>query len=286
MIRTQQAHLYVAAMTHQGMTGKNNEDNFGVTAFRLSESNPTPVLFAIVADGIGGHKSGEVAAEMAIEIITDEVARSNGAHPLSTFQKGFYKASESIYARAEQDGGDHRGMGATCACVMVVGERLYIAWAGDSRIYLARGEQILRLTTDHSWVQEAMDKGILDPQMADKHPNQHVIRRYLGSPTPAEPDLRLRLKPGESDAQMRANQGLTLEPGDRLLICTDGLTDLVKDNEINAYLQTRDLNAAARNLIDLANARGGHDNITVVLMRVPEGVTTGPLRWPGWIRQG
>ncbi len=286
MIRTSQAHLYVAAKTHAGMSGKNNEDNFGVTAFRMSESNPTPVLFAIVADGIGGHQSGEVAAEMAIEIIANEVAQSSGTHPLSTFQKAFHKASEAIFLRAEESHGKHKGMGATCACAMVVGERLYIAWAGDSRIYLARGEQLLRLTTDHSWVQEAMDKGILDPEMADKHPNQHVIRRYLGSPTPAEPDLRLRLKAGESDAQMRANQGLLLQPGDRVLMCTDGLTDLVKDNEINAYLQTRDINAAVENLIDLANARGGHDNITVVLMRVPEGITTGPLRWPGWLRKG
>lgn len=286
MIRTDQAHLYVAALTHEGMTGKNNEDNFGVTAFRLNAGNPTPVVFAVVADGIGGHRSGEVAAEMTIEIIANEVAQSTSSNPLPTFQKAFYKASEAIYARAQAEGGDNKGMGATCACLMVVGDRLYIAWAGDSRIYLARGEQLLRLTTDHSWIQEALDKGILDPEMADKHPNQHVIRRYLGAPTPTEPDLRLRLKPGETNAQMRANQGVTLNPGDRLLMCTDGLTDLVKDNEINAYLQTRDLHAAANNLINLANSRGGHDNITVVLMRVPEGLTTGPLRWMGWVKTG
>jgi protein phosphatase len=279
MIRTQQAHLHVAALSHEGMSGKNNEDNYAVSSFVLAPNNPTPVVFAVVADGIGGHRYGEVAAEMVVNIISDEVSRSNGGNPIAIFQKAFYTASETIFARSEREP-EREGMGATCACVLVVGEKLYCAWAGDSRIYLARSAtELRRLTKDHTWVQEAVDKGILEPAQMALHPNAHVIRRYLGSPEPPEPDLRLRLNPGETDEQARANQGLSLRSGDKLLLCSDGLTDLVTDEEILAHLQTRDLRAAAQKLVNLANERGGHDNITIVLLGVPR-KTSG---WLGWL---
>ncbi len=278
MIRTERAHLYLAAQSDPGLSGKNNEDNFAVSAYSLSQSNPTPSVFAIVSDGIGGHRSGEVASEMTVNLISQIVAQSDGGHPLAVFQQGFYAVSEKIVEQAEQDA-SQRGMGATAACVWVIDKQLYIAYAGDSRIYLIRGKRIQQLSRDHTWVQEALDKGILSKAAIKSHPNLHVIRRYIGSSEPPEPDLRLYLRAGESDQEAKANQGMVLTPGDVVLVCTDGLTDLVNDNEIAAALQGRTLKQTAKALIDLANQRGGHDNITVLLLGMPGWA---PSQAPGW----
>jgi protein phosphatase len=119
-------------------------------------------------------------------------------------------------------------------------------------------------------VQEAIEKGILTPELAREHPNVHVIRRYLGSPEPPEPDFRLKFFDGEGDLQAEENQGVQLLPDDVLLLCSDGLTDLVWNDEILETVRTRDnIKEASRALIDLANSRGGHDNITVVLVSAP-----------------
>jgi protein phosphatase len=152
----------------------------------------------------------------------------------------------------------------------VIGDRLYLASMGDSRIYLRRGDSISQLTIDHTWVQEAIESGILTPDQARSHPNAHLIRRFLGSKQPAIPDFRLHLRPGESDQQAVANQGMRLEPGDSLLLCSDGLTDLVSDDEINAALGNQPLQKALDGLIELANKRGGHDNITIIGIQIPE----------------
>jgi protein phosphatase len=279
MIRTDRAHLYVAAQTHPGMSGKNNEDNFAVSAHIISNSNPTPSLFAIVSDGIGGHRAGEVASEMAVNIISEVVEKREGGHPLAVFQNSFYKASESIFQQAEDDS-TRKGMGATAACAWVLGQQLYIAYVGDSRIYLLRGKRIQQLSHDHTWVQDALEKGILDKNGVKSHPNLHVIRRYLGSNEPAEPDLRLFLQPGESDKHAKDNQGTVLNPGDVILLCSDGLTDLVSDSEILNMLPGRKLKEVVQALIDLACERGGHDNITVILLGVP----WDPAKInPGWV---
>lgn len=268
MIRTERAHLYLAAESDPGLSGKNNEDNFAVSAYQLSPSNPTPSVFAILSDGIGGHRSGEVASEMTVNLISEIVSQSDGGNPLAVFQQGFYAVSEAIVKQAELDA-SRKGMGATAACVWIIDRQLYIAYAGDSRIYLIRGKNIQKLSRDHTWVQEALDKGILDKAAIKSHPNLHVIRRYIGSSEPPEPDLRLYLEAGESDQRARANQGKTLNPGDVVLMCTDGLTDLVNDSEILNTLEGRTLKQTTKTLIALANQRGGHDNITVILLGIP-----------------
>ena len=268
MIRTERAHLNVVALTDPGLSGKENEDRYAVTSYRLAEGNPTPSVFAIVADGIGGHKAGEQAAEIAVNIISHAVSQSDGLEPLNTLEIAVTAASEAIARRSEDDT-QHLGMGTTCACAWVIDRRLYTVSVGDSRIYLLRGKVIRQLTTDHTWIQEAIDKGILKADQTRDHPNLHVIRRYLGSPQPPKPDIRLRLRGDESDTQAEANQGLLLKPGDKLLLCTDGLTDLVTNEEIMGLVRGMELEAATQTMIDLANARGSPDNITVVLFSVP-----------------
>jgi len=279
MIRSNRAHLYVGALSHPGQSGKNNEDNFAVMAYTLSQYNPVPVVFAVVSDGIGGHRAGEVASEMAVNLICRAVDAVNGGSPLGVFQQSFYDASEEIFRQAELDA-TRKGMGATAACAWVLGDVLYIAYAGDSRIYLLRQNEIRQLSRDHTWVQEALEKGILEHSQIQTHPNLHVIRRYLGASEPPEPDLRLFLTPNDSDSKAKANQGFLLEPGDVILLCTDGLTDLVGNAEIHQSLKGRTLQQAAQTLVDLANARGGHDNITVVLLGVPFDSKIQP---PGWL---
>lgn len=269
MIRTDRAHLNIAALSHPGMTGKNNEDRYAVTSYQLSESDATPVLFAVVADGIGGHRAGEVAAELAVDHISQAIAESDARRPKKVLEKAIQEASEAIADHASTTP-DKNGMGATCACIWVIGDKLFTASVGDSRIYLLRGGRIQQLTTDHTWIQEAIDKNIITPDQARDHPNVHVIRRYLGSPQPPEVDFRLRLYDSEADALAEGNQGMQILPGDTLLICSDGLTDLVWNDEIAEIIRSRGtLKNAAQALVETANHRGGHDNTTVVLISAP-----------------
>lgn len=269
MIRTTLAHLHVAALSHPGKSGKKNEDRYSVSSFLVSKEDARPSVFAVVSDGIGGHRAGEVAAELAVNYINMAVAESNAKKPLRILENAIHDASQAIASHSASN--NHtEGMGATCACVWIIENKLYIACVGDSRIYLLRGKYIQQLSTDHTWVQEAYEKGIISAEQMRDHPNVHVIRRHLGGVKLPEVDFRLRLDNRETDEEAVENQGFALEPGDTILICTDGLTDLVWDDEIQKTIRAhRDLKSAAEALVNLANERGGHDNITVVLLAMP-----------------
>jgi len=251
------------------MTGKNNEDRYAVASFVLDAEDKMPVLFAVLADGIGGHRGGEVAAELAVNHIMQVVAKSDGKQTRHTIETAVSEASEAIAAHSATND-DLKGMGSTCATAWVIGDKLYTGYVGDSRIYLMRSGRIQQLTIDHTWVQEAIEKGILTPELAREHPNVHVIRRYLGSPVPPDPDFRLKWFDGEGDQHAESNQGVQLLPNDVVLLCSDGLTDLVWNDEILEIVRSKpNLKEATRALIELANSRGGHDNITIILVAVP-----------------
>lgn len=284
MIRTTLAHLHIAALSHPGRSGKNNEDRYAVSSFQLSKDDPRPSIFAVVADGIGGHRAGEVAAELAVNYISMHVAESNARKPIKIMENAIHDASQAIAAHSAGKEEEH-GMGATCACVWIIENKLYIAYVGDSRIYLLRGKFIQQLSTDHTWVQEAYEKGIITAEQIRDHPNVHVIRRHLGGIRLPEVDFRLRLDNADTDEEALNNQGFHLQPGDTILICTDGLTDLVWDDEIqNLVRSKRDLKAAAEALVSLANERGGHDNISVVLLAMPRVEETLPKKSIlGWL---
>ena len=270
MIRTQRAHVHVAALSHPGMTGKNNEDRFAVLSHALGKEDPTPSLFAVLSDGIGGHRSGEVAAELAVNHISEVISNSNGRDPLAILEEAIHTASDAIAHHSASDD-EHHGMGATCACVWVIADKFYIAFVGDSRIYLLRGGKIQQLTTDHTWVQEAVEKQIIKPEDVRNHPNVHVIRRYLGSLKLPEVDFRLKLHDSDNAVQAQKNQGMALQPEDIILVCSDGLTDMVWADEIQAtLLESKNPKTAVQALVAQANERGGHDNITVIVMTVPK----------------
>ena len=278
MITLDHTHLHIAAATHPGMRGKANEDRYSISAYRFTSDDHPPSVLALLADGIGGHRAGEVAAQLAVENINKYVAESQSNQPTQVLQQAFNYTNQIILNHSKDDP-MLIGMGTTCVCAWVIGDQLYATSVGDSRLYLQRGAKLVCLTTDHTWIQEALAQGTLMPDQVKGHPNVHIIRRFLGSKNAIIPDMRLRLNPFESDTQAEANQGLHLLPGDRLLLCSDGLTDLVQDREILDILRTRQLESSPARLIDLANQRGGHDNITVVAMEVPQPAhITRPLR--------
>ena len=268
MNRSQHSHLNVAAMSHAGMSGKNNEDRYTISSYTGVDEKP--VLFAVISDGIGGHRAGEVAAELAVNYILEKISESDGKNPVEIMEFAIHIASQAIASRSASQA-DQFGMGATCACIWVEGDKLYTAYIGDTRIYLIRDGKIQRLTVDHTWVQEAIEKGIITPDQARYHPNVHVIRRHLGSVELPDVDFRLKLSLEDDDEQARKNQGAHLKTGDVLLMCSDGLTDMVWDDEILRLVTTRNaLKSAAEDLVERANERGGHDNITVILIGVPK----------------
>lgn len=284
MIRTTLAHLHIAALSHPGRSGKNNEDRYAVSSFQLGKDDPRPAIFAVVADGIGGHRAGEVAAELAVNYISMHVAESNARKPIKILENAIHDASQAIATHSAGKEEEH-GMGATCACVWIIENRLHIGYVGDSRIYLLRGKFVQQLTVDHTWVQEAYEKGIITAEQMRDHPNVHVIRRHLGGIRLPEVDFRLRLDNTDTDEEALNNQGFHLQPGDTILICTDGLTDLVWDDEIQKTIRSkRDMKSAAEALVALANERGGHDNISVVLLAMPRVEETLPKKGLfGWL---
>lgn len=269
MIQTETAHFDTETASHPGMTRKQNEDRFEVSHFWVGSKARRPSVLAVLCDGIGGHRAGEVAAEIGVRTITESVAEGDPQHPIKTLEAAVNCANQAIY-QASQSTQGRFGMGTTCACAWVIDGRLYTVNLGDSRIYLLREDHIIQMTTDHTWVQEALDAGLLIDADQSDHPNAHVIRRYLGSEKPPEPDFRLWFFEGEGDEEALANQGLALQLDDILLLCSDGLTDLVTDEEIQEVVQSLPLGEAPDRLISMANSRGGHDNTTVILLRIPE----------------
>ncbi len=267
MIPVEKAHLGVAAATDPGMKGKNNEDQFAVTAYKLSNRDPKPVMFAIVADGIGGHRAGEVASDIAVEMICEAVASSDGSQPLEIMQAAIIQASQAIYAQGSQNT-NQIGMGTTCVCAWIIDDRLYVTHVGNSRIYLLRQNKLIQLNVDHTWVKEAVDAGALTVDQARGHPNANIIRRYLGASSIPEVDRRIRTD--RSNHYREDHQGFRLRSGDRLLLCSDGLNDMVEDQRIAEELNHDELEKSAAGLIAAANKNGGKDNITVVILEVPK----------------
>jgi serine/threonine protein phosphatase PrpC len=280
LIRADEGHLAFAAASHPGETGKNNEDRYAVASFRIDTSGKSSMV-ALVADGIGGHQAGEVASRLAVDTAMQSLATSSALDPVRQLRAAVVEAGRAV-SRAAQEAAEREGMGSTLAAVWVIGDRLYTATVGDSRIYWLRRGHLHQVSTDHTWVQEAIDHGIITPDEARSHPNVHVLRRHLGGQQVPEPDLRLRLDPEESEGRSLANQGARLSAHDQILLCSDGLTDLVENHEIRSALLEKAPQEAVAALVDLARQRGGHDNITVVVLAVPPEAVRG--RRGGWGR--
>ncbi len=207
-----------------------------------------PPLF-VVADGLGGHEAGEVASAIAVETLRDHAPRRPDAKALARA----VKAANREVIRAAREGYGKAGMGTTMTAAIVEGSHIVLAHVGDSRAYLLHAGALQQLTDDHSMVADMIRRGQLTEAEARYHPNRSVITRALGT------DPNMVADTYEVDA----------ESGDRLLLCSDGLTGMLEDAAIAEMLGAyRDTNIAARALIDAANDAGGHDNISVVIVDI------------------
>ncbi len=271
MIQGQHPHLHISALSHPGEKRKRNEDNYRILAYQ-QKRNSMPIVLAVLADGIGGHQAGEVASKLTVETTIEKLSGEELNDPIQQLRSAVHHVG-SLVVKTSLESSEYYGMGSTVAIAWVIDNKLYTAHVGDSRIYLLRNGQIHQISTDHTWIQDAIAHEVIRPEDAHNHPRAHILQRAIGSPEPPEADLRLRLSEHESDQQSESNQGLKLVRGDQLLLCSDGLTDLVNDKEIQSALQSQHPQEAVQALVALARARGGHDNITVIILAVPE-------KWP------
>jgi len=258
-------------VTDVGRVRTNNEDSF-----RILE----PLNLFILSDGMGGEAHGEVASALAVETIANYCADpkedsgvtlhaasvDNWSENTKRLRNAVYQANFKIYESAQKNA-EQRGMGATLTSAWVNGSKLSIAHVGDSRAYLLRGGALQQLTSDHSLVAEQVRRGILTRQQAEESEMQSVLLRALGAHAEVEVDV------DETE----------IIPRDVLLLCSDGLTRMVTEPEIAGTLQAEtDPASAAQKLVDLANERGGLDNVTVIVARVLEE----SKGWFSWMRRG
>ena len=234
--------LVFAAATDVGRMRKNNEDSY------LSSQ---PV--AAVADGMGGHSAGEVASAIAIEelaALRDRGPWENETAATDDLKQAILRANRRIREMAASDR-KLNGMGTTLVALLEDGDMVHVANVGDSRGYLLRQGELSQVTVDHSLVQELVDDGRLSPEDAERHPQRSVITRALGIDPEVEFDLFT----------------YKLQVGDRLLLCSDGLSDVVEPAQIRkVLLKVPSAQRAARELVSVANANGGPDNITVIVV--------------------
>jgi protein phosphatase len=248
------------AITDVGRKRKGNEDSLFVNADQH--------LF-VVADGMGGHAAGEIASRVAVDSINEFVCLTGGDEEITwpfgldesiSYDGNRLKTAIRFANRkvleVMKEKAEYEGMATTVAAVLVDGDTANLGHVGDSRVYLARGGEVKQLTSDHSWVNEQIQTGVLSADQARSHPLRNVVTRALGG----KPDLQVDM------------QALKLEKGDLLLLCSDGLTTMLTDDEIAGILgeDGTDVEKAARALVAAANNKGGEDNITVLLLRFDE----------------
>ena len=202
-----------------------------------------------VADGMGGHQAGDIASRITAEMLV-EALRGLAPRP-DTFRQCVIDINARVYQRQKEDPALH-GMGTTLTALWENDNEVYLAHVGDSRAYLLRGNEFRQVTFDHSMVAEMVREGLLTTQEAASHPYRHMITRAIGTDPTVEPDIL----------------SIDKQPGDRWLICSDGLTNCVNDQDLQAHLSASDLQKAADELLELALRQGGQDNITLMLTEV------------------
>ena len=240
--------LRAGVVSHRGLVRQNNEDSYLVRRG----------LYA-VCDGMGGARAGEVASEMACRAL---LALDPASATPEDLREAIIEADRAMVDRSLEEEG-LLGMGTTLTAALGGEGSLTLAHVGDSRAYLLRDGDLVQLTQDHSWVGEMVRRGELTPAQAAVHPHRSVITRVLGTGGDFEPDI----------------VEVPVETGDRLLLCSDGLTGMVSDQDVAGILQQEgDPQAAAQSLIQAALAGGGEDNVTVVVVDImPPAPETGPL---------
>ena len=208
-----------------------------------------PNLFA-VADGMGGHNAGDYASSHAVRILVDEIREDMDYNPVKVIRHAIETANTEIIEQAQKDE-KLRGMGTTMVVATIVGQYAYVANVGDSRLYVVN-QEIRQITKDHSLVEEMVRMGEMDKETARNHRDKNIITRAIGAVPEVDVDFF----------------EINLDPEDEILMCTDGLTNMVEDADIrNIMLSQRDIAEQAERLVKTANENGGKDNITVIVIK-------------------
>ena len=240
------ARLEVGALSETGYVRDENQD-------RMSWS-PVPLgQLYIVADGMGGHNGGALAAEIAVQELQRHISQAPVGEPVEkVIHAAFKKANETVYEKAHSGDPATEGMGTTAVLLLISGQVANLAHVGDSRAYLYRHGRLAQLTTDHTVVQRMVQAGLLKPEEAADHPDASVLERAIGSKPDIEVDIRNEL----------------LREGDAILLCSDGLSGYVTDAQIESVLRSQGtVRETAENLVKLTLEKGGKDNVTVQLVQ-------------------
>lgn len=265
VVRTPPLRYEIAAhlLSDRGCVREINEDSGRCVRPGDAETLSKKGVLFVVADGMGGHTAGELASSIAV----DEVCRSyyqGDDDPHESLKRAFAAANEKIHETANQSK-DLQGMGTTCTALALASGSAFAAHVGDSRLYLLRGGDLYLMTVDHSAVMELVKAGLLTLEEARHHPDKNVIIRALGV--------------HEAVEVTAWDHPFPIRAGDSFLLCSDGLYDLVEDQEIRDEMIASDAQVACENLIRLAKERGGHDNITVSVVSImPAREVTEPVR--------
>ena len=242
-------NLHIRAITHTdvGCVRWNNEDS---ARFMFMEGSKNEFM-AVLADGMGGYEHGEEASAIMVNTLCEDQSQKIGKNPRNWLLDMFRKANRNIYALSQDHGSV---MGTTCSTLLVWKNKIWCAHMGDSRIYMLSKGKLNQLTCDHTVVGAMLRKGGITKEEALVHPQRNVLTQAIGTSLQIEPDIFRITTP--------------IKRGDRFLLCSDGLYDLVSDTEIcNILLQTS-LKKAAWSLVDSAKRYGGHDNITVIIVEI------------------
>lgn len=247
------AVLEVATATHSGMVRSHNEDSIAADA---------EIGLAVLADGMGGYNAGEVASGIAVELIRTEIKQVladkkpeelNGTRVETLIAEHAAHANATIY-QAAQSQSQYSGMGTTLVVALWHDNQLSVGHIGDSRLYRFRGEALEQITRDHSLLQEQIDSGMITKEQARYSQNRNLVTRAVG----IDPDVEAEI------------HTYPVQPGDIYLLCSDGLSDMVADEDIQLTLSSLQANLplAAQQLVQQANDNGGRDNVSVILVRV------------------
>lgn len=236
----------------QSDIGKRRKSNQDYTATFTNQKNQ---LLALLADGMGGHQAGDIASRQAVEeigIAWEATTIDDSEKAVQWFLQHIQQANQRIFEKGQSQP-TLSGMGTTLEVVTILDNHLALAHVGDSRIYLFREQRLIALTEDHSLVNALLKSGEITQEMAENHPRKNIITRSLGMPGSLEVDVAIH----------------KIEDHDQLLLCSDGLTNMVSEPKITQILlEAASLQDASQRLIEEANAKGGLDNITVLLIDV------------------
>ncbi|MEE9392064.1 MAG: Stp1/IreP family PP2C-type Ser/Thr phosphatase [Planctomycetota bacterium] len=252
-----QKKVEIVCKTDVGMVRTENQDHFGMSVPKSDEALRERGSLIVVADGMGGHTGGTIASHTAVDSFLEAFGKSTERSLRAVLDESIRASNAAVRDKADHDP-KLKDMGTTCVAALVRGSSIMVGHLGDSRCYLIRGDQMEQVTRDHTYLNELIDMGLLTPEQAEGHPDKNIITRCVGMAQSLEIEFNQR----------------KAEKNDRVVLCSDGLTNMVRDEEIRTLASLADPSEACDKLIALANERGGDDNITiaiVVVNEVPEG---------------